>query len=209
MLRKTNLMGQRFGRLMVIEEAERSKTNQIRWLCKCDCGGFTISFGTGLTRGRSKSCGCLHKENMSKKFKKHGCSRGGPYKSEFNTWSILDSKCYNENYKQYKDYGGRGIKVCKRWRKSFSNFLKDMGPRPSKIHSLDRIDNDGDYKPSNCRWATPSQQSRNRRGLHWIEYKEERMIVTDWATVFGISPQSLFEKLKKFTFEEIYLFYKE
>lgn len=129
----------------------------------CDCGNKTIVSTGNLKNGTTKSCGCYQREYQAKRgrknFYKHGLSNHPLYP----TWSTMKSRCYNKNNISYKNYGARGIKVCDRWLNSFENFLKDMGEKPSDKHSLDRIDINGDYEPSNCRWATPEEQAINKR----------------------------------------------
>jgi hypothetical protein len=118
----------------------------------------------------------------------------GKVLAEYDAWHMCIQRCENPNNPGYKTYGARGIRVCHRWH-SFENFFADMGPRPSPRHSIDRIDNDGDYEPGNCRWATPAEQARNRRTNRMIEFGGRTMCISDWAAEIGISCGSLMRRL--------------
>lgn len=157
-----DLKGRRFGRMLVLQRAANTLAGSTTWICRCDCGVEKHVVGRSLRRSRTKSCGCLRREMSTRQFTTHGQTLGKIHTPIYRAWRAMRNRCTNPRNANWPHYGGRGIKVCKRWG-DFENFLKDMGQRPSPSYSLDRINNDLGYNPGNCRWATRTEQSRNRR----------------------------------------------
>ncbi len=189
-----NLTGQRFFRLTVVEYAGRIRTSHA-YRCRCECGGEIVTRGYSLTGGVTKSCGCLLPDRNKEVRTTHGLS----HSKEWRIWAGMKNRCYNETVRGYQNYGGRGIVVCDRWltgdgvRGGFECFYSDIGPRPSPSHSIDRINNDGNYEPGNCRWATTAEQSINTRTIPRIEWRGWTLSAHEWAAATGI-PASQIEK---------------
>jgi hypothetical protein len=184
-----DLTGQKYGCLTLLSRAE-NRNGQTYWLCECDCGVRKKILVANVKRGLSRSCGCKNREATAKRNATHRMSQSPEYK----VWSNMQERCNSERNKSFKDWGGRGIRVLY---DSFESFLQDVGPRPSPVHQIDRIDNDGHYQPGNVRWATREQQSRNRRSNVLLEYQGRRQCIADWADEAGITWATLAKRLKR------------
>lgn len=183
-----DLVGKKFSRLLVLSAGPKQKKKTVRWVCSCDCGSVVLVSGSSLVSGHTRSCGCLQRQQASKQATEMGASNkthGKTATPEWMIWRGMRLRCYDTAQPAYPNYGGRGIKVCDRWT-AFENFFADMGERPTEKHSLDRIDCDGDYTPTNCRWATNKQQQRNRRNNIRVEYNGEVKCLSEWAELYGL-----------------------
>lgn len=193
-----DLTGMKFGRWTVVECVGKDKRHNSLWGVVCDCGNKRILRTADLTSGRSRSCGCLNRELSAEANKTHGMG----YTPTYNVWQHMKKRCYNPNSDSYHNYGGRGIRICERWLNSFENFLEDMGECPEG-YSIDRIDNSGHYTPDNCRWATRSEQSRNKRNNTLITYKGETLCIAEWAERLGVRHSTISTRYRKgWTIEE-------
>jgi len=170
---KTLPIGQRFGKLVVI-----SQRSDFKSLCRCDCGIIKEVWNCGMKSGNTRSCGCYRDELR----RRHGHAKTRTYKS----WASMLQRCINPEDNRFNDYGGRGIKVCLRWRNSFVNFLKDMGERPQQT-TLGRLDNDGNYTPKNCEWQTKIQQARNTRATKWLVFQGIRASLAEHCERTGMN----------------------
>lgn len=181
-----DLSGERFGWLVAIKyhssyEDYRGRLRH-KWECQCDCGNTKVVKSGVLIKGDSLSCGCVAARKESRVINYHKMSGTKAY----NSWTKMMERCLNPESRSYKWYGGRGILICERWA-DFRKFYADMGDPPSPIHSIGRIDNDGNYEPSNCRWETPSQQGKNKRGIVWLTIGNKTQTIRQWSAEYGIS----------------------
>lgn len=185
--RFVDLSGKSFHFLNVLGYAGR-----YYWWCQCVCGTVKTVAGCALkAAGGIKSCGCKRRELVGNANRTHGMYRSDEYK----IWQKMHRRCYDTNCKQYGRYGGRGIVICELWRNSFEEFYKSVGPRPSKKHSIDRIDNNGNYEPGNCKWSTMMEQTRNRSSTVFLTFNGKTMCVTDWALFLGVPAGTLYTRL--------------
>jgi hypothetical protein len=191
---KIDMTGQRFGRLTVITEAGHDQRRRTRWLCACSCGTETTVAGGDLRSGHTGSCGCLMREISAANGRAsaiHGMYGTPTYLS----WQSMRARCLNPKAISYPRYGGRGITVDPRWA-GFEQFYADMGVRPDGT-SLDRLDSNGPYSPSNCRWATAREQARNRRTNRLLTYRGVTLAACEWAERAGINRNTLYARLRK------------
>lgn len=159
-------------------------------LFKCACGNEKYINEQNVLRGKQKSCGCL-KIKQAKKMGLNNKKHGKRFTEEYSVWDKIKTRCNNKRSLSYKQYGGRGIKVCDRWLNSFENFLEDMGERPTNKHSIDRIDNNGDYTPENCRWANKAEQANNRNNNLIINYKSEEKTLAEWCFILKLNYETI------------------
>lgn len=196
-MRFVDLTGQQFGRLIVLERYGYTKDKHITWLCECQCEQKTkvVVSGNHLKRGIIKSCGCLRKECTSQRGKnniKHGQEGTRIYK----LWATMKKRCVNPNDVAYKNYGGRGIKICDEWL-DFSNFYEwAMNNGYEDTLTIERKDVNGNYCPENCKWATMKEQSNNKRNNHYLEYNGEIKTISQWADKLGISKSTISSRIE-------------
>lgn len=185
-----NHIGQRFGRLLVIDRLASDGRGNSKWLCQCDCGKQSTPLGQSLRSGVTVSCGCAASEINSRRATTHGASGTREYKA----WHAMIQRCTNPKHHKWHRYGGRGISVCERW-KSYEMFLEDMGPRPTGM-TLDRQENDGNYEPGNCRWATPLQQASNRSTNRHVSVGSETLTASEASRRLGPNRSTVSRRIR-------------
>lgn len=191
-----DLTGRKFHFLTALfASGQKSAQGRSLWVCQCLCGNKPLITDNQLITGRATSCGCIRREKLLKRNTKHGHAVRGKMLPEYGIWCGIKERCYNPNEKAYKYYGGRGISMSQKWQDSFENFYTDMGPRPSENHSIDRINNDGNYEPSNCRWATDREQAQNQSTTRLMTYNGKTLTMTEWARTLNMSIQTLHSRL--------------
>lgn len=198
-----SMIGKRFGRLLVLGDAGRTKNKQLIWRCKCDCGVIKCISNCNLGRSTS-SCGCLKLENTIKRSTTHGFSGGQCKRSRlYNIWKHIRARCLNKNNKDYAYYGGRKITVCGDWN-DYKNFHKWAMANGYKKHlTIDRINNHGNYEPSNCRWATRKTQARNKRGNRYLTHNGKTMMIAEWAEHLNVDSSVIRTRLyRKWSIEK-------
>jgi hypothetical protein len=190
-----DIAGQRFGRLVAVRRESIVSGKASKWIFRCDCGNQKAIVMTYVRRGESQSCGCIRREDISRRAKtmnrKHGMSRS----TTWGSWTAMKGRCLRKKHHAYARYGGRGIKICERWN-NFENFLADMGERPLGT-TLDRINADGNYEPKNCRWADWKTQGSSRRNVRFLTYKGKTKHILDWSMELGVSHALITGRLKR------------
>lgn len=208
-----DLTGKKFGRLTVVSRAEnylyKCGCTKIKWNCRCECGNTLSVFTANLKSGITQSCGCLQRELLGNRMRTHGMTNSSLYV----VWCDMKDRCYNTNNKEYKNYGGRGITICNEWKENFESFYEwsmkngykeEKSKSGRNILTIDRINNDGNYCPENCRWIKQKEQMKNTSKNNYIEYNGERKTLTDWAREYGIHRRTLSSRITTlgYTFEE-------
>lgn len=195
----SDLTGQRFGRLQVTSFAYK-KRRITHWNCVCDCGNNCIVGLGNLRSGQTSSCGCLKKDKARERFSKHTHSSDKLYL----IWKSIKKRCFNPNDKNYKNYGGRGIKICDDWKSDFMKFYnwsiqngykKELSIKGKNIWSIDRIDNNGDYCPENCRWVTNIKQARNKRNNIKVQYNGQVITLRDLCDELNLSYKLIYDRI--------------
>lgn len=177
-----DIAGKTYGMLTAIRKSHQNTEHRWAWLCLCECGGFTTAFKNQLDLGGKKSCGCLvSRPNLTHGRRSH---------KNYSSWKSMLGRCLNAGNQDYALYGGRGIGVCERWR-DINNFIADMGEKPDGL-SIDRINNEGNYEPGNCRWATTAQQADNTRNTIYLSLNGSRKTLTEWAREMGTPRQTMY-----------------
>lgn len=197
-----NIVGNKYGKLLVLEATEKRSSNRnIIWKCLCECGNIAFVTTNSLNSGHTKSCGCLLNYNTLSQAGKKGGSIGKHYLSKTNLYKVYNHmiyRCYNKKNISYKNYGGRGIKVCEEWKNDFMSFYNwaiNNGYRADL--TLDRIDVNGNYEPNNCRWATIKEQANNKRNNRFVEYKNEKYTISQLSDKMNVKYNTLYTKLKR------------
>lgn len=189
-----DISGMEFGKLKAIKCVGSDKHRHSKWLCKCDCGKETIVLSDALVRGRQISCGCYGKKVIGNRSRTHGKSQTKLY----SVWMGIKRRCLETSHSQYKHYGGRGITICDEWRDDFESFYEwSMRNGYEDCLTIDRIDTNGNYEPSNCRWATIMEQNNNTRRNHIITFNGESHTIAEWSRITGISAKCIGRRINR------------
>ncbi len=191
----TDLSGKKFGKWTVLSLVKREKGERYFWLCRCECGTEKKVNASHLKRGASKSCGCLAREKLISRNYKHGHAISGKHSRLYTIWSHMVQRCTNPNVERYPQYGGRGIKVCDRWL-NFENFIEDMGESYKDNLSLERVDVNGNYELSNCKWIELQEQPKNKQNTVKLEYNGKTYSYQELSKLTGIKENTLRARIK-------------
>lgn len=187
------ITGLEFHRLTVVSKLDSYPVFRSQYKCVCKCGSECIVRGCSITSGRVKSCGCLVADANRQRSTTHGLSS----LDEYRIWQGMIRRCHNKSCKAYRKYGEMGIKVCDRWRNSVELFIADMGKRPSKRHTIDRFpDKSGNYEPGNCRWATMTEQNRNRKDNCIVSAHGKSLCIAEWSSITGINQGTIWNRIR-------------
>ena len=198
MAKRKDLAGQRFGRLMVLYDTGERRNKKVVWHCQCDCGNELDVRSNSLVSVRTTSCGCYRRQRTAEVHTVHGMTRGEKIHPIYQTWYAMLQRCENPDNKSYKNYGFRGIKVCDEWHKLIPFCDWALASGWQKGLQLDRINNDGNYEPGNCRWATSQENNRNRRGNRMITFAGKTQCLAAWADETGIKYQTLLDRVDRY-----------
>lgn len=188
-MKAKNLVGKKFGKLLVLEKYKNSKNGRTQWLCKCDCGNFSVVKTYRLTTGQTLSCGC-------KKFESHNKKHGMKNTRIYSIWCGMKKRCYNHNDKKYKSYGAVGIEVCEEWKSDFESFYNwSIKNGYSENLTIDRINLKGNYSPENCRWITNLDQQNNKSNNVFIEYNGEVKTISEWCRKYNKNYKRVYNRI--------------
>lgn len=197
-MKKIDLTGRQFGRLTVIEEAGRDKFKRTMWRCKCECGNEVTVPYARLAYGQTRSCGCLKMDLLVKRSTTHGDSRKDKEARLYKIYKGMMSRCYSKTDYHYERWGGRGIKVCEEWKGNYEAFKEwALSHGYADDLTIERIDNDGDYCPENCKWITHKEQARNKRNNHYLTYNGQTKCLGEWCEIYGIPRTTLWNRVHR------------
>jgi len=201
LIKHTGLDNKRFGYLTVLHRVPNATNGDICYFCRCDCGQELIVRACNLIHGRTKSCGCMRRSLASVRKTKHGDSggHGGTGTRLYRIWRAMLSRCNCPSATEYQNYGGRGVCVCNEWKNDYASFREWAFANGYDDHlTIDRIDNDGNYDPSNCRWVTMKVQMNNKSSCHYLEYNGKTQTISEWAREIGISRSVLSQRINRY-----------
>lgn len=197
MVAAAKLSGLRFGTLVVLERAESSPSGKTKWVCSCDCGDTAVVFGGALTSGHTRSCGCVQKESLGNARRTHGATSGLKRTKAYRSWLQIRRRCVKGDVKAFERYGAVGIKMALEWQDDFAAFLAHIGQAPSEKHSVDRIKNERGYEPGNVRWATQSEQCRNKQKNLYVDVNGKKTLLVEACEQTGMNYFKAYQRLRR------------